>query len=464
MKYSIRLDKIKCNNTKSSSRCPWGAADGVKMYAIISNFDGYIKVLESLPIPGEEDSSSFGAINGREILFNTIHVRDVFTNTYDKWEFEFDAMDDTITKIAIFGVNLGLAYIGGGGGNPDGMFGSFFSRGVDAVYGLIDDKLEKHKIKIIDGIAVKVPVSAIFKGFIDFIQSLTRERTNCRGLLFSYEAEISGSFLIQEQIKKKLSHSFSLEKNVLNSYMGFKDVIAESALTGGVTSSADYEINLTLSSVTQLKIEETTELLKQEQSGTEPVIIERNPPCALQRIDGQRWFSNIESKWTFAPEFWFGSIYPVFYIDGIKLNEYEGEISLNKQTSLPFQEASINSTVVLRYTLKSIQGLNKIYLYNRASDNNFEINVEIKFMIKGVEISFYKKLLQIVGYKTEYSEDVNGYYRCIGTKYIKEALQIRNLLEIPKDFKIPPVEIIFSEITRQPEINFVQNNLGGINL
>lgn len=399
MKFSLTPVELICQESKSTTNSPWGARDGLHFTTILeagpNTSDAMVCANQ---FPGS-DENYLDMTAGTNATLSNYPPQN--RTSWKSSTFDFD--ETTLIKFGMIGINVGQAYIGGGGGGA-------------AVKPFIS------LIKIFEKMAGLPP---LMSEFMDFARTQLNKFSDCRGTVFIFEKQFSGADLLLalvNQNSRRLDLTFSPTDNK------FIDTPASGCNAGAYSLSANLKLETPISFTTSVS-EQFVNL-----SAPEPADIALND-CASIGIGSQVWAIQYDNQITIKPNFGFSSIPLVWEIMGTQINQSSGKIEMTINVIKEPKGRRFDEQVTLEYRVEPID--RSLIINIKGANGNFDLDVNAYFdhpILSGMKRVFTTSI-EVEGQREEGNDAWKAYGKCVMTSLgrIRRLLAIKNIIRWPKE-------------------------------
>lgn len=426
MLFSFELQSVTCNRILSSEDSPWGRADGIRLYFILATSGGFHQVLVSGSEFPQEPDDNYYFVPGK-----TLDLAAFPPLNEPGWTSGQVPLSDTDdVKLAVVGVNEGLASVGGGGGSwwgDDATLAGFEELATKAAEQGAKRAAGKGASEAVQagaeaaGASAFAPVWELFKSALEHLNSAP----DCRGVAFVYEMELSMKKLLHDHLGSRTSNHRLGSANAASAL----SVVTGAAKRSSDCGSPDYEVELRIERLDRLGIDvqDQAGAVRQGERAAIPVRREECRPS-----DGAEllvWPEFTDRTITFRPSHYYASLKPTWWIDGAEVQRHQGSVTLTKPGDPDVGDAVAERQVTIEYERVVHDGIENLVLRTRGDDSNYFIRVSLQMNFEGVHplpsvwAQFADAELWVMGRALAGNEAYREYIECVAVTGALEAGQ-----------------------------------------
>ena len=413
MFFTFKLLDVKCNAVLSGEDSMWGKKDGIRVFFLVFTASGFRQLYISgreYPPPDIVDNYSF--VPGEKLdlqFFPPLNAPDWETDPVDVGE------GDTVS-IAVVGVNEGLPYITGGGGF--GTESKATMAGIEELSKKMVEEAAKGSAQVAGGVALTVA----FKLLEEFIEELNKA-SDCRGVAFAFEVDLSMKRLLQDHLHKKRS---TLTLNAVHAANALH-IVALSKISADC-GNPDYEVQLEIArhQLLDLAVDDRTSLPLQGPPRPFNSTFELCKPKEKEIFVWPIYHDRTITVQPTVPKY--TGFKPTWKVDDVVLPD-NGKVPLSrtKEVEIPVSSAKEIRNVQVDCEVVTIGAAHQLRLKTRGLDGNYTLKVSLSYQFEdnGPWVLFQEKELFVVGQGMDGNEAYYDYLSCLGrfhnvlTKYVR---------------------------------------------
>jgi hypothetical protein len=373
MGYKLYPIEITCNATLSTVRSDWGASDGIRFYVLVTTSGGFYQLMISgreFPPPDFVDSYYF--VPGTQLDLSQYPPQGAPNwNSNDLVLGPSDFM-----SLVLLGINEGLPYFGGGGGNFGGSAAQsgLYDAEKSAAAKLADAALQAGTEGV--GSIATDGVLEAFKTVIDQLNSTD----DCRGVAFAHGVVLNRKTLLYHTLT---SRSFQLDPMV--DEVGLATALQVKQGCG----QPDYDVPVRLWRTFDFALDFTkTETAAQHLSNDIPV----PPVVKMCPTQGPllTWLEADDYEIEVVPSVWYSECSPYWTVNGIPLREDSGTVAVPVVTTIYHEQGNTwtpqnsQQNVTVDYEqLQDPDGTTHLRLATHGTDGDYSLTVGVNFNFEG---------------------------------------------------------------------------------
>lgn len=402
MLFTFRLAKITCHSVLSTEDSDWGAADGIRVYFLVTSTAGKPELLISgreYPPPDATDNYHF--VPGKSLdldQFPPVGAADWETPPIDVSPGEF-------ATLTVIGLNEGLAFVGGGGGAAPSQTGARV-----AIEEFSKEFYEEAMEHAPEAAAVTGQVwLAVALALLEKLIEKLNESGNCRGVAFAYSVDVSLGRLLATHLTKKTEVT---KVNTSQAITPLHIATVVNRPPGCGTPSYELELETVRHQAIGLKVEEG---YASPRSGPPRAFEATWERCATEG-EMRVWTEYFDREFTIRPTVpHYTLFHPTWHIDGVPVPASGGSVKLTKQVYLAADPSPQTRDVTIECEVESLADAQALRIETKGIDGNFAFLVSLRYKLADVApwVTFHETDVFVDGQQLAGNEAYQQYLDCV---------------------------------------------------
>lgn len=401
MLFTFRLARIECDGVLSTADSEWGAADGVRVFFLVTSTTGARELLISgRELPPPDAVENYRMVPGKSLdlrQFPPVGALDWETSPVDVGPGGQSAL------VTVIGLNEGVAHVGGGGGPAAGK----------AAYTAI----EEYGNQLYEAVMEQAPKAAAATGqywlavglaLLEELVDKLNDTEDCRGVAFAYEAEFALSTLLSSHLTARRA---TTRLNASNASRGLHIVAAAGRPAGCGTPKYELDLEVVRQHSIGLRVAEALAVPRQ---GPPRGFEARWSHCAPAE-EMSVWTEYFDRSFTIRPTVpHYQDFYPTWHVDGVPVPAAGGTVTLTKQVHVADDPSPQTRQVSVDCRPELVGDTQLLHVETRGLDGNHVLRVSLryKFIGSGPWVDFHATDVFVDGQQLAGNDAYRRYLEC----------------------------------------------------
>lgn len=368
MLFTFRLSKITCHKVLSTEDSDWGAADGLRVYFLVTTSDEPELLISGREYPPPDATDNYHFVPGK-----SLDLRQYPPVGAADWETPpIDISPGEFATLAVIGVNEGLASVGGGGGEATSQTGARVT-------------IEEFSKEFYDEVMEHAPEAAAFTGqiwlgialaLLEKLIDKLNESGNCRGVAFAYSVNVSLGSLLATHLTQKVAVT---KVDTSQSVTPLHIATVVNRPPGCGTPSYELEMETARQQAIGLKVRDVPGMPR---SGPPRRYEPTWQQCAPES-DMQVWTEYFDREFIVRPTVPNYSLFhPTWHIDGVPVPTAGGPVNLTKQVHLADVDGPQTRGVTIDCAIETLGDAQSLRLKTKGTDGNYALLLSLRYKLR----------------------------------------------------------------------------------